>query len=124
LEFLPVVFPGFSWHNLQGGKLDQIPRLKGEFLWSQVTAAKKIGSNMIYVAMFDEVDEATAIFKCTDNPPSGDDAKFVGYEGLPSDFYLKVTGQAGKLLRDEPGAVFPAVAPDPGQRSTEIKVPR
>ena len=120
LEFLPVVFPGFSWHNLQGGKLDQIPRLKGEFLWSQVTAAKKIGSNMIYVAMFDEVDEATAIFKCADNPPSSDDAKFVGYEGLPSDFYLKVTGQAGKLLRDEPGAVFPAGAPDPGQRPTEI----
>ena len=50
--------------------------------------------------MFDEVDEATAIFKCAQNPPSSDDAKFVGYEGLPSDFYLKVTGQAGKLLRD------------------------
>jgi hypothetical protein len=67
---------------------------------------------MIYVAMFDEVDEATAIFKCAQNPPSGDDAKFVGHEGLPSDFYLKVTGQAGKLLRDESGAEFPAAAPD------------
>lgn len=108
LDFLPVVFPGFSWHNLQGGKLDQIPRLDGDFLWSQVTAAKRIGSNMIYVAMFDEVDEATAIFKCVPNPPLSDDSKFVGYEGLPSDFYLKVTGQAGKLLRDEPGVVLPA----------------
>ena len=61
--------------------------------------------------MFDEVDEATAIFKCAQNPPSSDDAKFVGYEGLPSDFYLKVTGQAGKLLRDEPGVVVPAGLP-------------
>jgi hypothetical protein len=52
-DFLPVLFPGFSWHNLKGGKLDQIPRLKGEFLWSQVTAAKREGCDMIYVAMFD-----------------------------------------------------------------------
>lgn len=100
LDFLPVVFPGFSWHNLHGGKLDQIPRLKGEFFWSQVTAAKKVGCNMLYVAMFDEVDEATAIFKCTNSPPIGVDAKFITCEGLPSDHYLKLAGRAGKLLRD------------------------
>ena len=101
LDFLPVVFPGFSWHNLNGGKLDQIPRLKGDFLWSQVTAAKRVGCNMLYVAMFDEVDEGTAIFKCTNEPPTGDDAKFLTYEGLPSDHYLKLAGRAGKLLRNE-----------------------
>jgi hypothetical protein len=38
LDFLPVIFPGFSWHNLQGGTLDQIPRRKGEFFWSQALA--------------------------------------------------------------------------------------
>ena len=72
LDFLPVVFPGFSWHNLKGARLDQIPRLKGRFLWSQFVAAKRAGAEMIYVAMFDEVDEATAIFKCTNNPPVGE----------------------------------------------------
>ncbi|MFP6693408.1 MAG: sulfatase-like hydrolase/transferase, partial [Pirellulales bacterium] len=92
VDFLPVVFPGFSWHNLHGGKLDQIPRLKGEFFWSQVKAAKGIGCEMIYVAMFDEVDEATAIFKCTNIPPTADNAKFITYEGLPGDHYLKLTG--------------------------------
>ena len=101
IDFLPVVFPGFSWHNLTGGKPDQIPRRKGDFLWSQMTAAKKVGCNMLYVAMFDEVDEGTAIFKCTSNPPTGDDVKFITCEGLPSDHYLKLTGQAGKLLRNE-----------------------
>lgn len=66
---MPVVFPGFSWHNLTGENLDAIPRLKREFLWSQIIQAKRSGSDMLYVAMFDEVDEGTAIFKCT-TPPS------------------------------------------------------
>ena len=55
---------------------------------------------MIYQAMFDEVDEGTAIFKCSNNPPVGQ-STFVTCEGLPSDFYLKLVGQAGRLLREE-----------------------
>ena len=101
LDYLPVVFPGFSWHNLKGAELGAIPRLKGQFLWSQIAAAKRAGSNMIYIAMFDEVDEGTAIFKCTNNPPRADGTRFLDYEGLPSDFYLQLAGHAGKLLRDE-----------------------
>lgn len=101
LDYLPVVFPGFSWFNLHGGPLNQIPRRKGEFLWSQFIAAKKAGATMIYVAMFDEVDEGTAIFKCTNDVPVSNESKFVGYEGLPSDFYLRLTGAGGKLLRGE-----------------------
>lgn len=108
LEFLPVVFPGFSWKNLRGGPLNEIPRRKGDFLWSQIQAAKAIGARTIYVAMFDEVDEATAIFKCADAPATIGDPQFVDYEGLPSDFYLKVVEQAGKLLRDEPNVKAPA----------------
>ena len=101
IDFLPVVFPGFSWHNMHGGPLDQIPRRKGEFLWAQFAAAKRAGAEMIYVAMFDEVDEGTAIFKCTNDVPAGAPAAFIGYEGLPSDFYLRLTGQGGRLLRNE-----------------------
>jgi hypothetical protein len=54
---------------------------------------------MFYVAMFDEMDEGTAIFKCTNNLPVG--PELCDYEGLPSDYYLWLTGQAGKLLRKE-----------------------
>lgn len=102
LDYMPVVFPGFSWHNMTGEPLDAIPRLKGQFFWSQIQAVKQSGCEMLYVAMFDEVDEGTAIFKCTNDPPV-DGARFLGYEGLPSDHYLKLTGRAGKLLRGEIG---------------------
>jgi hypothetical protein len=101
LDYMPVVFPGFSWHHQKGGELGAIPRLKGKFFWSQIVAAKEAGCDMLYVAMFDEVDEGTAIFKCTNEPPTGDGVPFLNYEGLPSDFYLRLTGQAGKLLRGE-----------------------
>ena len=100
-EYLPVVFPGFSWHNMRPeAKFDQIPRLKGEFLWRQVVAAKQAGATMLYTAMFDELDEGTAIFKCTSDPPVGE-SRFVADADLPSDHYLWLTGQAGKLLRGE-----------------------
>ena len=101
VDYLPVVFPGFSWFNMYGKQFDAIPRLKGEFLWSQFVAAKRAGSQMIYVAMFDEVDEGTAIFKCTNDVPTGEGVRFLGYEGLPSDFYLRLTGAGAKMLRGE-----------------------
>jgi hypothetical protein len=101
LDYLPVVFPGFSWHNMNGKPLDQIPRRQGEFLWAQFAAAQRAGAKMIYVAMFDEVDEATAIFKCTNDVPPPGESAFVTYEGLPSDHYLHLTGQAARMLRGE-----------------------
>ena len=54
---------------------------------------------MIYQAMFDEVDEGTAIFKVTNDPPVGGVNRWVTYEGLPSDFYLKLVGNATKELK-------------------------
>ncbi|MCX6360757.1 MAG: glycoside hydrolase family 71/99-like protein [Armatimonadetes bacterium] len=99
LDYLPVVFPGFSWHNMiPSSKQDQIPRRGGKFLWAQYVAAKKAGATMVYQAMFDEVDEGTAIFKCTNDPPVGE-STFVTYEGLPSDHYLWLVGQAARMVR-------------------------
>lgn len=101
VDYLPVVFPGFSWFNMHGGPLDAIPRRRGRFLWSQFVAAKTAGADSAYVAMFDEVDEGTAIFKCTSEPPMDPVSKFIGYEGLPSDFYLRLTGMGARLMRGE-----------------------
>ena len=83
-DYLPVVFPGFSWHNMQPevATLDEIPRLKGQFLWKQYRRGQKAGATMIYQAMFDEMDEGTAIFKCTNDPPVGE-SKFLTPTGRP-----------------------------------------
>src|SRR5262249_37667451 len=100
-EYLPVVFPGFSWHNQNPRfPINSIPRLGGKFLWSQFAAAKKAGATMIYQAMFDEVDEGTAIYKCTNDVPVGA-SKFATFEGLPSDHYLRLVGAASKMVRGE-----------------------
>ncbi len=56
-------------------------------------------TKMLYVAMFDEMDEGTAIFKCSNNPPAG--VQLCDYERMPTDQYLWLTGQAGKMLRQE-----------------------
>ena len=54
---------------------------------------------MAYVAMFDEVDEGTAIFKVSNSPPT--QGRFVTYDGLPTDWYLRLTGEGAKLIRSE-----------------------
>ena len=101
LDYLPVAFPGFSWGNMKGQAFNRVPRERGQFLWSQFMAAKQAGCQMVYIAMFDEVDEATAIFKCTNDPPVSSGDRFLTYEGLPSDFYLRLAGDGGRLLRGE-----------------------
>jgi hypothetical protein len=113
LDYVPCVFPGFSWHNLSktrtdlsNGALNANPRLGGRFYWDMISRAIAERSKMLYVAMFDEIDEGTAIFKCANElPVNTGSAKFLSYEGLPSDHYLWLTGQAGRLLRGE-------IAPD------------
>ena len=108
IDYVPCVTPGFSWHNLsrQSAKLEpkpvnSIPRLGGKFYWQQISTAIVSGADMIYIAMFDEVNEGTAIFKVSDNPPVSDVAKFVDNDGLPSDHYLWLTGEAARMLRKE-----------------------
>ena len=106
IDYIPVVFPGFSWVNLYGEKFNHIKRDGGKFLWRQFYNAVDAGVNMIYVAMYDEVDEGTAIYKLAENdeqtPTTG---QFVtldidGYE-LPSDWYLRLTAEGTKMLRGD-----------------------
>ncbi len=109
IEYLPVVFPGFSWHNLKEGSspFNKIPRRGGRFFWRQVQNALRAHSTMLYGAMFDEVDEGTAMYKLGASPsevPS--DPGFVTLdvdrEPVPSDWYLRLAGEAQKMLRGQP----------------------
>jgi hypothetical protein len=101
--YVPVAFPGFSWKNLNSGPFNQIPRKGGRFLWRQAMNAKTAGAEALKIAMFDEVDEGTAMFKIaskrTDAPDKGTwltlDAD--GME-LPSDWYLRVAGEITRVF--------------------------
>lgn len=101
LDYVPVIFPGFSWHNMKtDSKFEQNPRNGGSFFWKQISKFVELGAEMFYYAMFDEVDEGTAIFKISNNPPVGE-SKFINNDGLPSDWYLRLAGLGGKMMRGE-----------------------
>jgi hypothetical protein len=102
VDYMPVIFPGFSWANLMHARHDeqhalpnQIPRRCGAFYWRQAGNALAAGATMIYNAMFDEVDEGTAMMKLV---PSADIAprnpRFVTFDTdgciEPSDWYLQL----------------------------------
>ena len=109
VDYVPIAYPGFSWRNLSLANKDlarytaygAIPRLGGRFYWDQMTTLINAGAEMIYVAMFDEIDEGTAIMKISDNPPNSENATFVDNDGVPSDHYLWLTGLGAKMLRKE-----------------------
>ncbi len=110
-RYLPVVFPGFSWHNLMSrrgqpasAQLNRIPRQCGRFLWQQVTGLLAENIDTLFVAMFDEVDEATAIFPVeplAERLPAGAPMVHLAADGcaLPSDWYLRLVGRAARYLR-------------------------
>jgi hypothetical protein len=114
IGYQPVVFPGFSWRNLmtvrgERGKaiLNQIPRRCGRFLQHQVANLLAGGATMLYAAMFDEVDEATAIFPLetgNEAAPAPAAVLTLGADGcaLPQDHYLDLAGQAARRLRAAP----------------------
>jgi hypothetical protein len=112
IDYMPVIFPGFSWFNLQTVRnnpsaaiKNAIPRNGGSFLWQQSRNVIDEGAKMIYLAMFDEVDEATSFFKMAkfaNHTPKGGDTWYLsldadGYDLTP-DWYLGLAGYTKKVL--------------------------
>ena len=128
--YMPVVFPGFSWANLKPDtKPNRIPRNGGRFLWTQAWNARQAGARMLKIAMFDEVNESTAVFKLAAKRQDAPEQGFwltldADGEDLPSDWYLKLSGEITKRFHGEPGSpVFPLTFPKERQRkSTKNRV--
>jgi hypothetical protein len=106
IEYMPVLYPGFSWHNMNpGAPVNRIPRRGGRFYWRQVERALRAGNTMLYAAMFDELDESTAMFKIAASArdaPTGIPIVTLDMDGepLPSDWYLRLAREAQKKLRE------------------------
>ena len=107
VEYMPTVFPGTAFHNDNHANLfNATPRRGGNFYWRQVYNTVSIGVPMIYNAMFDEVDEDTAMYKIAatkNDEPVGVDLVSMDTDGykLPSDWYLRLAGVASQMLRGE-----------------------
>ncbi|KAL3765616.1 hypothetical protein ACHAW5_008273 [Stephanodiscus triporus] len=108
--YMPTMWPGFSWHNLKSTSspqpvINSIPRDGGNFMW-KMAHEYVANSNItaIWCAQFDEVDEGTAIFKVTARtndlplPKGGWLALDADGTSLPSDWYLRLTGEAQRML--------------------------
>ena len=71
---MPTAFPGFAWDNLRetrpGFDRDR-PGAKGDFYWRQFALFRELGIRTVFVGMFDEVNEATAIYKVSNEVPVG-----------------------------------------------------
>jgi hypothetical protein len=104
--YVPVIWPGFSWYNLYDATTpkNQIPRDGGNFYWMQSYGAVNADAQTIYIAMLDEMDEATVMFKTAEDadqsPAQGywldlDDDGYI----LPSDWYLRCAGKTAETLR-------------------------
>ena len=83
---------------------NRIPRRGGRFYWRQVGRALQAGNTMLYGAMFDEVDEGTAMFKVArsqrDAPVEVPTVTLdVDGEQLPSDWYLRLAREAQNALQ-------------------------
>ncbi|NNN21713.1 MAG: hypothetical protein HKL80_06915 [Acidimicrobiales bacterium] len=111
-EIVPVVFPGLSNHNVLRVEnpnsppppINSIPRLNGNFWWNQMSKYSDLPAKSIYGAMFDEVDEGTAMFKIQNNErnlPVGLDllSNAVSGDTVPNDWYLTLAGKATALYK-------------------------
>lgn len=102
VDYVPLSFPGFSWKNMPGHeKSVSINRNSGDFLWMQMANCIASGAEMLYIAMFDEIDEGTAIFKCAKQVPVGKSVFVPIDENIESDHYLWLVGNAAQMLRGE-----------------------
>ena len=116
VDYMPVVFPGYTWanaalaHHLPEKAIrNAIPRRCGRLYWRQVHDALTAGATMLYGAMFDELNEGTAMFKqlpsAAQAPVQGvaPGTSFVTLDAdgcrLPSDWYLRLAGAATTALR-------------------------
>ena len=107
IDYQPVAFPGFAWSNwVANTPRNQIPRRRGNLFWRQAYNLKRSNISTMYVAMFDEYDEGTAIAKAAENStmiPTNQYFLTLDADGvaLSSNFYLRLAEAANRMLKGE-----------------------
>ncbi len=106
IDYNPTVSPGASvaYQNFDPSLRNKNPRDGGNYLWKQVYEVCKLQNKFIYVAMFDEIDEGTAMYKmartqqnCPVLSPRLVPLNEDGYD-LPDDWYLQIGREIQKMI--------------------------
>ncbi|MBM4104293.1 MAG: PASTA domain-containing protein [Planctomycetes bacterium] len=99
------VWPGFSWHNLK--KLvypnQYTDRTGGSFFWGKIyNGINIINPEAVFVGMFDEYDEGTAVIPMSDDPPVVPNPSIYGHyitnAGSSKDWWMMLSGYARETL--------------------------
>ena len=104
IDYQPVAWPGFAWSNWNGGPRNWFPRRQGGLFWRQVYNIARSNISTMFIAMFDEYDEGTAIAKAAENSsmiPTDQYFLTLDADGVAvsSDFYLRLAAAANRMLK-------------------------
>ncbi|MEV0778325.1 discoidin domain-containing protein [Streptomyces sp. NPDC050433] len=97
IDYQPCVLPG----DLQSGH-----RAHGDFMWRQFYNMCRIGVQGIYISMFDEFNEGNQIAKTAESAayvPVGSGIRALDEDGTAcsADYYLRLTGDGGRMLKGQ-----------------------
>jgi hypothetical protein len=97
LDYQPCVLPG----DVSGRQ-----RAHGDFMWRQFYNMVRAGVQGIYISMFDEYGEGNQIAKTAESQawtPVGSGLLALDEDGTAcsSDYYLRLTGDGGKMLKGQ-----------------------
>ncbi|MEV8439568.1 discoidin domain-containing protein [Actinosynnema sp. NPDC051121] len=97
IDYQPCVLPG---------DLSRRHRAHGDFMWRQFYNVVRLGAQGIYISMFDEYNEANQIAKTPETQagiPVGSGFLALDEDGTrcSSDYYLRLTGDGGRMLKGQ-----------------------
>jgi len=99
VDYQPCVLPG---------DLQERQRKHGDFMWRMFYNVVRAGCQGIYISMYDEFNEGNQIMKTAENAsqiPTGSGIWALDEDGTAcsSDYYLRLTGDGGRMLKGQIG---------------------
>src|SRR5262249_51450253 len=97
IDYQPCVLPG---------DVSARQRAHGDFMWRQFYNMVRVGAQGIYISMYDEFNEGNQIVKTTETlagVPTNSGLLALDEDGTPcsSDYYLRLTGDGGRMLKGQ-----------------------
>ncbi|ASZ14938.1 lectin [Chitinophaga pendula] len=107
IDYQPCILPG---------DLQEHQRAHGDFMWRQFYNMIRVGAQGLYISMFDEYNEGNQIAKTAENAamiPAGSNFVTLDEDGVvcSADYYLRLTGDGGKMLKKQ--LALTAIRPTP-----------